>query len=511
MRGVARCAALAAIVAPWFVSGHPALAAEFYVSTTGNNSNAGSTSAPWRTLQFAASRVRAGDRVTVRAGDYVGFNLTESGAAGSPITFLAEPGARITQRNATTPDGINVENASYVIVDGFEIFGMPRAGARAALGDFVTFRNLYAHNNERWGIFTGFVDDLVIENNRTSFSRLEHGIYVSNSGDRPIIRGNTTWNNHGSGIHMNGDVSQGGDGIISGALVSRNRIYDNAANLGAGFGGGSGINMDGVQGSRIENNLLFGNRASGISLFREDGGGASSGNVVVNNTIHQPADTRWALNLQNAAINNTVLNNILVNDDTFRGAIDASMDSLVGLTSNYNVVSNRFTTNGGSTVLTLNTWRAQTGNDATSSGVTAATDVFVAPGSNYNIKAPSLALNSGTSTQAPNVDLNGVPRPQGTAIDIGALERPILLADFDNNQIVNGADLVRWRANFGTTRNEGDANNDNRVDGTDFLIWQRQVGFTNATPSSAAVPEPCSSALACLAISVLLCRRPLRG
>jgi len=187
------------------------------------------------------------------------------------------------------------------------------------------------------------------------------------------------------------------------------------------------------------------------------------------------------------------------------------MNSLTGLTSNYNVVSNRFTTNGGNTVLTLNTWRAQTGNDATSSGVTAASDVFVAPGSNYNIKEPSLALNAGTTMQAPSVDLNGVPRPQGSGIDIGALERPILLADFDGNRIVNGADLARWRANYGTTRNEGDANNDNRVDGTDFLIWQRQVGFTNATASSAAVPEPGSSALACLAIGALLYGRVSRS
>lgn len=506
MRSVACCAALAAAVAPCLIGGH-APAAEFYVSTTGNNTNAGSTSAPWRTLQHAASRVRAGDRVTVRPGEYVGFNLTESGSAGSPITFLAEAGAKITQRNPVTPDGINVENASYVVIDGFEVFGMPRAGARAALGDFVTFRNLYAHNNEVWGIFTGFVDDLVIENNRTSFSRLEHGIYVSNSGDRPVIRGNTTWNNHGSGIHMNGDVSQGGDGIISGALVSRNRIYDNAANLGAGFGGGSGINMDGVQNSRIENNLLYGNRASGISLFREDGGGASSGNVVVNNTVHQPASTRWALNLQNAAVNNTVLNNILVNDDTFRGAIDASLDSLTGLTSNYNVVSNRFTTNGGNTVLTLNTWRAQTGKDASSSGITSATDVFVAPGSNYNIKSPSLALNSATATQAPGVDLIGVPRPQGSGIDIGALERPVLLADFDNNQIVNAADLARWRANFGTTANQGDANGDGRVNGADFLIWQRQLGWTNATATAAGVPEPAAFCIAATAAFVGLARR----
>jgi parallel beta-helix repeat protein len=83
--------------------------------------------------------------------------------------------------------------------------------------------------------------------------------------------------------------------------------------------------MDGIQNSRIENNLIYGNHASGISLYRIDGGGPSSGNVVVNNTIYQAADARWALNIQNAAVNNTVRNNILLNQSS-RGAIDISAD-----------------------------------------------------------------------------------------------------------------------------------------------------------------------------------------
>ena len=45
---------------------------------------------------------------------------------------------------------------------------------------------------------------------------------------------------------MNGDESQGGDGMISGALVERNVIYGN------GVGGGSGINMDGVTDSVVD-------------------------------------------------------------------------------------------------------------------------------------------------------------------------------------------------------------------------------------------------------------------
>jgi leucyl-tRNA synthetase len=39
-----------------------------------------------------------------------------------------------------------------------------------------------------WGLFTGFVDDLLIEDNEASRSAQQHGIYVSNSGDRPVVR-----------------------------------------------------------------------------------------------------------------------------------------------------------------------------------------------------------------------------------------------------------------------------------------------------------------------------------
>src|SRR5262249_60466214 len=107
----------------------------------------------------------------------------------------------------------------------------------------------------------------------------EHGIYVSNSGDRPVIRGNYVWGNRGNGIHMNGDRFQGGDGIISNALVEQNVIIEN------GRGGGSGINAAGVQDSRFQNNLIYNTHASGISLYRIDGSEGSKRNVVVNNTV----------------------------------------------------------------------------------------------------------------------------------------------------------------------------------------------------------------------------------
>lgn len=488
-------------------------AAEFFVSaTTGSNTAPGSMTQPWATLQYAADAVGPGDRVTVLPGSYVGFYLGTSGSAASPIEFVAQPGALINQRNGFTPDGINLEGASYIVIDGFAVTAMPRAGVRTVEAEHVTIRNVHAYNNNTWGIFTGFVDDLLIENNETSGSITQHGIYVSNSGDRPVLRGNYAWGNHGAGIQLNADLSSGGDGTITGALLTGNRIAGNAAMINGGaFGGGSGINLDGVVDSRIENNLLYDNHASGISLFAEDGATGSTGNVVINNTIYQPAVSRWALNIQNGSTGNTVRNNIIVTDHPSKGALDISPDSLPGLASDYNVVTSRFTTDDSGTIMTLAQWQAATAaagapQDAHSlEALGGAGALFVNPASgDFHLKPGALAIDAGTSLGAPVVDFFGVSRPQGPGFDVGAVESlassPNFTADFNSDARVDAVDKTVWSGGFGTaagaTRAQGDADADQDVDGRDFLLWQQQRG-AGAT-GAASVPEPATWMLAAL-------------
>src|SRR5262245_52965597 len=165
----------------------------YFVAPTGNDNAAGTSQAPWQTLQHAADVVQAGDTVTVRAGTYTGFNLFTDGTAAAPIVFQAEPGVVINARNYYTPDGINLEGASYIVIDGFKVTGLPRAGIRAVVDNHVIIRNNVTDQNGVWGIFTGFSADLLVENNVTSRSGQQHGIYVSNSADRPTIRNNLVW------------------------------------------------------------------------------------------------------------------------------------------------------------------------------------------------------------------------------------------------------------------------------------------------------------------------------
>jgi len=415
-----RIARLATVL--WAGAASVADAATYYVAPppSGNDAHAGTLAQPWATLQHAADAVQPGDTVQVRAGSYVGGYFTTSGTAAQPITLEAYPGESpaITADNPTTPDGINLEGASYMIVQGFTVNNRTRTGIRAVTCDHVTIRGNSMDSNGVWGILTGFCDDLLIENNVTSRSVQQHGIYVGNSGDRPVIRGNIVFGNSGNGIHMNGDISQGGDGIISNATVEDNVIYDN------GVTGGSGINMDGVQNSLIRNNLLYDNHASGISLYQIDGGGPSTGNQVLNNTVLEASDGRWALNIQDGAVNNTVRNNIFYNYHSFRGSISISTDSLSGFSSDYNVVMSRFTTDGGDTILTLAQWQAMS-QDLHSLIATPAQLFVDAADDDYRLSATSPAADAGQTQADVPTDIVGIARPQGPAYDIGAYERPI--------------------------------------------------------------------------------------
>jgi parallel beta-helix repeat protein len=396
-----------------------AAAATYYVATNGSNGNPGTLSQPWATIQHAADNIGPGDIVQVRAGNYEGAYFSTSGTESQPIVVQAYPGESpaITSDNPETPDGFNLEGASYMVIDGFTINSRSRAGIRAVTCEHVTVRNNSVDQSGVFGIFTGFCDDMLIENNVTSRSEEQHGIYVSNSGDRPIIRGNVIWGNNQAGIHMNGDGTEGGDGIISDAVVEGNVIYDN------GVGGGSGINMDGVQDSLIRNNLVYNTHASGLSLYRIDGGGPSTGNRVLNNTIVVASNGRWALNVQDGATDNTFLNNIVHNNHSYRGVFDISPDSLPGLVSDYNVVMDRFTTDGGDTILTLAEWRQQTGQDTHSFTSTPSALFVNAPDGDYHLSPTSPAVDAGETLSDVPVDLSDVLRPQGAGYDIGAYEQ----------------------------------------------------------------------------------------
>ncbi|MCB9317864.1 MAG: right-handed parallel beta-helix repeat-containing protein [Lewinellaceae bacterium] len=393
-------------------------ATAYYVKQSGNDNLDGtSPETAWLSMQHAADVVQPGDIVLVGDGQYSGFDLRTSGTAQKPITFRADgESVIINQPNGKTNDGINIENADYVILEGFRVHDQPRNGIRLVLANHCTVRNCICTNNYERGIFTGFTDDLLLEHNTCSGSIDEHGIYVSNSSDRAIIRYNTCFNNNASGIQINADATQGGDGISSNPKIYGNILYGN------GSAGGAAINLDGVQGAEIFNNLIYENHATGIALFTIDGGGPSTGASIYHNTIVQASDGRWCILLNDGATGATVANNILFNKHSFRGAIAVSRESFPNLRSDYNVVVDAMSDEAGDSQVSLFEWQVL-GFDKHSRLAATLDELFVnAAGADYHLSATSKAIDAGDATYANDHDLEGNARPMGLAPDAGCYE-----------------------------------------------------------------------------------------
>jgi parallel beta-helix repeat protein len=405
----------------------PAKGATYYLSPSGNDTSAGTELQPWRTVQRAVGSVAPGDTVILADGEYAGFVHNRPGASGLPITYRAENvgGAIIRGDQTVGQDAIYIADANWTVIDGLTARQARRAGIRVSLSNNVVVRNCKALDNGRWGIFTDYCDDLLIEGNECAGSAGEHGCYVSNSGDRPTVRGNTLRDNAGSGLQINADPEQlnpalgkRGDGITEGALVERNVIYGN------GRVGGAGINLASVRTSRIVNNLIYHNLAGGIVCWDTAMGQqwGSKDNVVVHNTIYfRPTEGRWCVQFFNGSTGCTLQNNILVGGRN--GAIE--VDNSSPIRSDHNVLlrasgANVATNDDTGAMMTVEQWRLVSGNDAHSLH---SDPGFYVAGADFHLRPVSLAVDAGIARPDVPVDLEGQPRPTGAGWDIGSYER----------------------------------------------------------------------------------------
>ncbi|MFZ2522871.1 MAG: right-handed parallel beta-helix repeat-containing protein, partial [Minisyncoccia bacterium] len=401
-----------------------------YVSPNGSDSSSCTQTAPCREIRKALSLVSSGTTILVADGTYKGFDVSDINGTGSdPIEIKAQGSNAVvtaTSDRSDNRDNIYITYSSYIVIDGLKTYSAPRSGIRVDSSPFVTIRNNVTGNNNMWGIFTNHSNDLLIENNETYGSVVQHGIYVSNSADRPVIRGNVVHDNTQGGIQLNGDLSAGGssgvpgDGIISGAVIENNIIYNN------GRGGGGGINLPGVQDSVIRNNLLYNNHATGITAYIGEGASGPKGIQFLNNTIDMASDARWALQIQDATGTNTIRNNIFYNRNSARGALDFLSPTDAGKTdSNYNIFAGAqyVTTDDWNTRITISEWKAQ-GKDQNSVTVDNPDAMFMNSSSgDYHLSNGSQAIDKGTTLSNVSTDRDGRTRPQGSAYDIGAYEK----------------------------------------------------------------------------------------
>ncbi|HSL30314.1 MAG TPA: right-handed parallel beta-helix repeat-containing protein [Anaerolineales bacterium] len=270
---VQRLLYLTIVVALAFGAASPALAAPamqtgnvYYVSTTGNDSNAGSSTAPFKTFKKAVSVLRPGDTLQVMAGTYTeSLRMTASGTASAPISVIGN--GAIVDMKALQTTAIKI-SGSYVILSGFEVIGALDAGI-AIPGKYVTVSNNKVHDNvTENGIGTCGTND-------SWASALKVGV----GGQNITIESNTVYNNCGEGIAVTRGVN---------VTVKNNTVYDNFA---------PNIYIDNSPYSTVQGNLVYctgarlrrdGTRATGIGLGEElySGWGAQMHDIMVSgNTV----------------------------------------------------------------------------------------------------------------------------------------------------------------------------------------------------------------------------------
>ncbi|HEY2252735.1 MAG TPA: Ig-like domain-containing protein, partial [Planctomycetaceae bacterium] len=116
-----------------------------------------------------------------------------------------------------------------------------------------------------------------------------------------------------------------------------------------------------------------------------------------------------------------VYNNIFLHENKSRGSMCVAKDCLEDWRCNHNLVTDRFTTDRGTTVMSMQKWRSLTRNDADSNSATARTLFVDAANRDFHLRAGGPAVAAGTPYRTPDADLEGKARPRAQP-DIGAFQ-----------------------------------------------------------------------------------------
>ncbi len=295
----------------------------YYVSPTGNDTNAGtSIGKPLATIGAAHDLVEAGDTIFLRGGTYdlptdTRTTLSKSGTEDDPIRLMAyrneQPVLDGSDWARGNREALIVQTGDYWHVEGLEITGGPFLGHLANSVKGSVYKSLEAHSNDNTGFsLTGeSVDNLISGGDfYNNFDPLRNGqdadgIAVKfGSGEGNVIDGARLYNNSDDGLDM---------WDFAGSVTVRNTLaYGNGVDRwdhGPSFeGNGVGFKLSGGDAQSltdlahvIENNVAWGNAVRGFT---------SNGNVgqmiVTNNTSYDNGFVDFQFNEGNHILRNNL-------------------------------------------------------------------------------------------------------------------------------------------------------------------------------------------------------------
>jgi hypothetical protein len=339
-------------------------AADRYVSTTGDNANAGTLASPWLTITHAITQAAAGDVIHVRGGTYNSRVVItgKSATLAQPIlikNYAAET-AIIDGTGITPPTGdgglLHLSNCNHLHFQGLEIRNFTTSSAtRVPAGIYITGSGVnlriigcrvhhIEQNNTIGGDAYGIavkgtssaaIDGLVLDGNEVYSLR-------TGSSESVVLNGNVTnftvknnlvhdCNNIGidfigyEGVNATPALDRARNGVVSGNTVWNvdtrfNPAYGGNFTTGGGDASAAGIYVDGGTNIVIERNHVFACNF-GVELASEDAAGFTDYITLRNNLLHHNHKAGLIMGGYDHERGNTrhctITNNTFFENDTF--------------------------------------------------------------------------------------------------------------------------------------------------------------------------------------------------
>jgi hypothetical protein len=338
----------------------PATGHSYYVSPSGKDSNPGTFTQPWRTVQHAANTVRAGDTVYARRGVYnevVTVKSSGSAAAGF-ITFSSYAGevAILDGTGKPIKGGqwglFSIPSQSYVVINGFEIRNYKTnkvSDTPIGIWIFGQGSNLQIVNNHIHNIETNAPGNQSCNTN--AFGLTVYGTVGHKSINALVISGNEI-------DHLKTGCSEtlSVDGNVENFVISSNLVHDND-NIGIDGIGFEKVSPDPktdqardgeIRGNTVYNITSFGNPDYG-KQYAADGVYVDGGTRIV---IEQNLIYRVDLGIEIASEHHdhvasyVIARNNLVYFDNSNGISIGGYADRVGGTDHCTIVNNTLFQNG---------------------------------------------------------------------------------------------------------------------------------------------------------------------
>ena len=406
-----------------------ASAATINVSVTGSDASGnGSASNPYASITRACQSALPGDLVLVATGTYT---AQANSTSQTLVTCSGTPNSYITIRSAVQygailksnrRNGIRLEAARYVIIDGFDVtvgtsphadgdgISINVASTDGSISHHVKVINCKVHNFGGGGIMAFRSDYVTIDYNQVYgnakvSANANSGISLyqmtnadSGSGYRNLIRQNRCWDN----AQINGTITDG-----NGIIIDDGRHFQKGYSAPAYTGR-----------TRIENNVCHYNGGRGIHIFltqRVD---------VLFNTVFKNQSS--SINDGELTVNDEQSNDGVDNGWEFSDTDVRFQNNIVYARSGKLAKPNAAGASHGGTYYTF--WQSNlyynslvVVNPGTPS--ISGNPLFVDPAlSNFRLQAGSPAIDA-ASGYTTGQDFDANPRPVGSGYDIGAFER----------------------------------------------------------------------------------------